>query len=110
MPRSVRRSIVAVLAASVLGAGVLAAAPPAVAAEAAPAEPPVINEFSASTAGTDVEYVELLAAPGADLSTYRVLEIEGDAPVFGVVDEVIPFGAPDADGRALASLPANAME
>ncbi|MDR5700974.1 ExeM/NucH family extracellular endonuclease [Agromyces aerolatus] len=109
MPRSVRRSTVAVVAAAVLGAGVLAAAPPA-AAESALAEHPVINEFSASTAGTDVEYVELLAAPGADLSTYRVLEIEGDAPVFGVVDEVISFGAPDADGRALASLPANALE
>ena len=39
---------------------------------------PVINEFSASTVGTDVEYVELLVEPGTDLSTYRVLEIEGD--------------------------------
>lgn len=70
----------------------------------------VINEFSASTAGTDVEYVELLAPPGTDLSGYRVLEIEGDAPVFGVVDEVISFPAPDASGRSLASLPANALE
>lgn len=96
------------VAASVLVAGVAAtgfAAAPAFAAEY-----PVINEFSASTAGTDVEYVELLAAPGTDLSGYRVLEIEGDAPVFGVVDEVISFGAVDADGRALASLPANALE
>jgi predicted extracellular nuclease len=110
MPRSVRRSTVAVLATTVLattvlGAGVLAAAPPAAAADH-----PVINEFSASTAGTDVEYVELLVAPGTDLSGYRVLELEGDAPVLGVVDEVISFGAPDADGRALASLPANALE
>lgn len=105
MPRSVRRSTVAVVAATMLGAGVLAAAPPAAAAEH-----PVINEFSASTAGTDVEYVELLAAPGTDLSGYRVLEVEGDAPVFGVVDEVASFGAADADGRALASLPANALE
>ena len=29
--------------------------------------------------GTDVEYVELLAEPGTDLSGYRVLEIEGDS-------------------------------
>jgi predicted extracellular nuclease len=96
------------VAASVLVTGVAAtgfAAAPAFAAEV-----PVINEFSASTAGTDAEYVELLAAPGTDLSGYRVLEIEGDAPVFGVVDEVISFGAADADGRALASLPANALE
>ncbi|HET6673236.1 MAG TPA: ExeM/NucH family extracellular endonuclease [Agromyces sp.] len=80
---------------------------------------PVINEFSASTAGTDVEYVELLGEASTDLSTYAVLEIEGDvtsssgsatptAP--GVVDEVITFGAPDADGRALASLAPNALE
>ena len=39
----------------------------------------MINEFSANTVGTDVEYVELLAEPGTDLSGYRVLEIEGDA-------------------------------
>lgn len=80
---------------------------------------PVINEFSASTDSTDVEYVELLGEPGTDLSTYRVLEIEGDvtsssgspAPTApGVVDEVISIGAPDAAGRALVSLPANALE
>ncbi|MFD4421645.1 ExeM/NucH family extracellular endonuclease [Agromyces sp. NPDC058484] len=80
---------------------------------------PVINEFSASTAGTDVEYVELLVEPGTDVSGYAVLEIEGDttssngsptptAP--GTADEVITFGAPDADGRALASLAANTLE
>jgi predicted extracellular nuclease len=95
------------VAASLLVSGVAATA---FGAPAVAADHPVINEFSASTAGTDVEYVELLAAPGADLSGLRVLEVEGDAPVFGVVDEVISFGAPDADGRALASLPANALE
>ena len=76
---------------------------------------PVINEFSASTVGTDVEYVELLVEPGTDLSAYRVLEIEGDfnagtPTTRGVVDEVISFGAPDADGRALASLATIALE
>jgi predicted extracellular nuclease len=70
----------------------------------------VINEFSASTTGTDVEYVELLAPPGADLSGYRVLQVEGDAPVLGVVDSAIAFSAPDASGRSLASLPASALE
>jgi predicted extracellular nuclease len=98
------------VAASILVTGVVATSLVAAAAPAVAADHPVINEFSASTAGTDVEYVELLAAPGADLSGLRVLEIEGDAPVFGVVDEVISFGAPDADGRALATLPANALE
>ena len=80
---------------------------------------PVINEFSASTTGTDVEYVELLVEPGTDVSSYRVLEIEGDVTTTtgtptptapGVVDEVISFGAPDADGRVLANLLANALE
>lgn len=76
---------------------------------------PVINEFSASTDGTDVEYVEVLVEPGTDLADYRVLEIEGDfssgAPTTrGVVDEVVAFGAPDDDGRTLVWLPANALE
>ncbi len=86
--------------------------------DVAPATP-VINEFSASTTGTDVEYVELLAAASADLSTYAVLELEGDvtsssgnpAPTApGVVDHVITFGTADADGRALAALAANDLE
>lgn len=106
MHRSVRRRLGVPAAA---GAALIAASL-VPAASAAATDHPVINEFSASTAGTDVEYVELLAAPGADLSAYRVLELEGDAPVFGVVDEVVSFGAADADGRALASLPANALE
>ncbi|WP_217423916.1 ExeM/NucH family extracellular endonuclease [Agromyces sp. Marseille-P2726] len=71
----------------------------------------VINEFSASTTGTDVEYVELLTEPGADLSQYAVLEIEGDtgSPI-GVVDEVITLGTADAAGRLLVNLAANALE
>ncbi len=106
MIRSVQRVTVGAAAASLLAVGLAAA--PAVAAE--PGEP-VINEFSASTAGEDVEYVELLAQPGADLGAYRVLEIEGDSgSAFGMVDEVISFGTPDAEGRALASLPVNALE
>ena len=71
----------------------------------------VINEFSASTAGTDVEYVEILAAPAADLSTYTVLEIEGDAGTsVGTIDEVMALGTTDAEGRILVELPANALE
>lgn len=80
-------------------------------------EPPtptvVINEFSASTAGDDVEFIELLATPGTDLSAYRVLEIEGDStttPAFGVVDEIVSFPAADASGRSLASLANGALE
>ncbi len=78
--------------------------------EVGPQEP-VINEFSASTAGTDVEYVEVLVEPGTDLSDFRVLEIEGDSgSSLGVVDEVVSLDAADADGRSLTWLPANALE
>ena len=72
---------------------------------------PVINEFSASTAGTDVEYVEIHGAAEADLSDYTVLEIEGDAGASaGTVDEVISLGTTGGDGLYLADLPANALE
>jgi predicted extracellular nuclease len=72
---------------------------------------PVINEFSASTAGTDVEYVEVYGAPSTDLSNLTVLEIEGDATsATGTVDEVIRLGTTDLAGFYLASLPANALE
>ena len=76
----------------------------------------LINEFSASTASTDVEYIELLSPPGTDVSAYRVLEIEGDVAAtgspaaFGTIDEVAVFPAADASGRSLLSLPANALE
>lgn len=72
---------------------------------------PVINEFSASTAGTDVEYVEIYGDPNTDYSAYTVLEIEGDAGASaGTVDEVIPLGTTDANGLHLVNLPANALE
>src|SRR5687768_12803259 len=103
MKHVVQQATVTIAAGALLAVG-LAAAP---ATAAAPGEP-VINEFSASTDGTDVEYIELLGEPGADLSSYRVLEIEGDTgTTLGVVDEVISFGAPDADGRVLRNLAAN---
>jgi hypothetical protein len=73
---------------------------------------PKLNEFSASTTGTDVEYVEIFGASSYDFSAYSVLEIEGDfaTTARGVVDEVIALGTTDADGLYLASLAANALE
>jgi predicted extracellular nuclease len=72
---------------------------------------PRINEFSASTTGTDVEYVEIFGSPDTDYSAYTVLEIEGDSSSNrGTVDEVIGLGTTDAGGFYLASLPANALE
>lgn len=75
------------------------------------AEPtPLINEFSANTTGTDVEYVEIFGEPGTDFSAYTLLEVEGDAPSIGLVDEVIAIGTTDANGFYLASLAANTLE
>jgi predicted extracellular nuclease len=71
---------------------------------------PKINEFSASTTGTDVEYVEIFGEPNTDYSAYTVLEIEGDGSGAGYVDEVISLGTTDASGFYLADLPANALE
>lgn len=73
---------------------------------------PKINEFSASTAGTDVEYVEIFGEPDTDYSAYTVLEIEGDfsGSNTGTVDEVISLGTTDATGFYLVNLPANALE
>lgn len=73
--------------------------------------PPVINEFSASTAGTDVEYMEFFGAANTDYSAYTALEIEGDSGTsVGTIDEVINLGTTDANGLYLANLPANALE
>lgn len=71
---------------------------------------PKINEFSASTVGTDVEWVEVFGSTATDYTAYTVLEIEGDTTGAGVVDEIIPVGPTDAGGFWLANLPANALE
>ena len=77
---------------------------------AAYAASPVINEFSVSTTGADVEYVEVLGEPLTDYSRYAILEIEGDGTGAGIVDEVLPLGSTDADGRLLLSVPANTFD
>lgn len=76
---------------------------------AAPALP-LINEFSASTVGTDVEYIEVLGLPNTDYSTYTILEIEGDATGAGVIDEVIAVGTTNASGLWLRTLSVNSLE
>ncbi|MCA9941851.1 MAG: ExeM/NucH family extracellular endonuclease [Ardenticatenaceae bacterium] len=72
---------------------------------------PVINEFSASTTGTDVEYVEVFGSPDTDYSAYTILEIEGDSTsATGTVDEVIAVGSTDTNGFWLGDLAANSLE
>ncbi len=71
---------------------------------------PVINEFSVSTTGTDVEYVEFFGEAETDYSAYTLLEIEGDSPYYGTIDEVLPVGTTDVNGLYLASVSANTFE
>lgn len=72
---------------------------------------PVINEFSANTTGTDVEFIEFFGSPETDYSAYTLLEIEGDAESSrGNVDEIIHLGTTDANGFLLVSLAANIFE
>ena len=76
--------------------------------------PPVINEFSASTAGNDVEYVEFFGSPNTDYSAYTLLGIEGDYNASnsseGFVDNIIPLGTTDANGFFLVELVMNTLE
>ncbi|WP_291298848.1 endonuclease/exonuclease/phosphatase family protein [Elioraea sp.] len=78
----------------------------------APPAPVLINEFSASTAGTDVEYIEIIASPNTTLSGYTLLQIEGDSGASaGTIDSVRAItGTTGANGLLLFSLPANTIE
>lgn len=71
---------------------------------------PKINEFSASTVGTDVEYIEIFGQPNTDYSAYTILEIEGEGAAAGTIDEVLSVGVTDAAGFWLGDLDANTLE
>lgn len=75
-----------------------------------PPADPKINEFSVSTTGTDVEYIEFFVDPEEDYSAFTLLEIEGDGVESGTVDEMIALGLTDASGLHLVNLAANAIE
>lgn len=83
-----------------------------VATPAMAADHPVINEFSANITGTDIEYVEVAAAPGTDLSGYSILVIKGDNPhpQLGQVLQSNPAPTLDADGLGLLEYPANGIQ
>ena len=74
--------------------------------------PPVINEFSANTTGTDVEFVEFFGTPNTDYSAYTLLGVEGDysasTSAEGFVDNIIPLGTTDANGLFLVNVPSTA--
>ncbi len=77
---------------------------------------PKINEFSFSTTGTDVEYLELFGLPNTDYSRYSILEIESDPGSYaGEIDGystpgVYPMGTTDENGLYLAELNPNDIE
>lgn len=82
-------------------------------ANCGPVEPqaPKINEFSASTTGTDVEFIEIYGEPDTDYSTLSVLQIEGDiSSTPGVIKSITVIGTTDVDGFYLADLAANTLE
>lgn len=99
---------------TMLGTGTVAAIALAgiVATPAMAADHPVINEFSANITGTDIEYVEVAAAPGTDLSGYSILVIKGDNPhdQLGQVLQSNPAPTIDADGLGLLEYPANGIQ
>lgn len=71
-------------------------------AECVPAGPqaPVINEFSASTTGDDVEFLEVYGEPEADYSELSILQVKADVPhnQTGQVLSVHEVGTTDVDG------------
>lgn len=72
---------------------------------------PKINEFSASTAGTDIEYIEIFGEPETDYSALSVLQIEGDSGSNpGLVESETSIGSTDIDGFYLADLTANTLQ
>lgn len=88
-----RRTASVALALTLLSATVTTAA----AADAG--DGPVINEFVANHTGADTNaFIEVLAAPGADLSALTLLEIEGDGSVAGAIDHAETLGTADANG------------
>lgn len=77
-----------------------------------PGSGPVINEFSASTTGTDVEYLEVYGDGDTDYSDLTILQVEGDASssARGTVVGSYPVGTTDADGLWLGDLAANSLQ
>ncbi|WP_456868194.1 endonuclease/exonuclease/phosphatase family protein [Galbibacter sp. BG1] len=72
---------------------------------------PVINEFVFNHIGGDTnEFVEVFGKSGADLSSYWILEIEGDVSSAGTIDGVYQLGSTNADGFYTTAFLANEFE
>lgn len=106
MPHALRRSL-SVATATALAASALVSLGGADVASAATY--PTINEFSNDTGGTDVEYVEVHAAPGTDLAGYSLVVVRGTAPIGEVSQSTALTGSTDADGLAVVDYPTNGI-
>ena len=73
---------------------------------------PIINEFVANHTGTDThEFVEVFGTSDSDYSAFTIVEIEGDSPSAGLIDDVIiNVGSTDANGFWVSSYMANLIE
>ncbi|WP_256840001.1 ExeM/NucH family extracellular endonuclease [Ornithinimicrobium faecis] len=73
---------------------------------------PVINEFSISTTGTDLEFYEVIGAPETDYSDLSILQVEGDGKSNsrGSVITVDAVGSTDDAGLWSLDLPANRVQ
>jgi hypothetical protein len=73
---------------------------------------PVINEFVVNHADADTnEYVEIKGDPNTDYSDFWIVEIEGEPPGTGLVDDgTFQLGTTDANGHWVTSYQANAWE
>ena len=100
---------------TILGASTVAAVAITglVAAPAHAAEHPVINEFSADIVSTDTnaEFVEILAAPGTDLSGFQIVVVEGDNNTnLGRVIRADAAPSLDATGLGVLRYPLNGIQ
>ena len=70
------------------------------AATPATATDPVINEFVNNHTGPDThEFIEIFFHPRSDLSAFTVVEIEGDGPSAGLIDDAtFQLGTTDSSG------------
>jgi len=72
---------------------------------------PVINEFVANHAGTDLyEYVEVSGEPRQNMTDLAIVHIEGDDSGAGVVDDYFLIGVADRDGIWASAFMNNTLE
>ncbi len=71
---------------------------------------PVINEFSASTTGPDVEYIEIFGNADTDYSALTLVVLDGDTGSEGIIDRTYTVGTTDADGYWQTGTVTNELE